>query len=270
MIDVILKLLAISLYGFAGILVWRWLSSGGVLDGRTRGAILALGAAGATVHAILLYGSLGLGTGVNLALTTATSLIAWVLALLFLLTMLKQPIESLGIVILPLAGLTILVHWLWPGTHFLSSASSVQSVHVVISLLAYALLSLGGVQSILLLIQERHLRRHHPGGFIRALPPLQTMESLMVGIIELGFILLTLTLISGLFFSEAIFGKPLTLTHHTLLATLSWLVFAVFLLGRWRFGWRGRTAVRWVLGGCILLALAYFGTKFVLEVLLGR
>jgi ABC-type uncharacterized transport system permease subunit len=53
-------------------------------------------------------------------------------------------------------------------------------------------------------------------------------------------------------------------------AILSWLTFGWLLIGRWRYGWRGRTAVRWTLGGFVLLVLAYVGSRFVLEVLLQR
>ena len=92
----------------------------------------------------------------------------------------------------------------------------------------------------------------------------------MFSMIGLGFLLLTLTLISGIFFSEAVFGKPLRFTHHILLSLIGWCVFGILLLGRWRFGWRGRTALHWTLSGFVLLALGYFGSKFVLEVILHR
>ena len=92
----------------------------------------------------------------------------------------------------------------------------------------------------------------------------------MFQMIGVGFFLLTLTLISGLFFSEAVFGQPLKFTHHIVLSLFAWVAFAVLLAGRWRFGWRGRNAIRWTLGAFTLLVLAYFGTKFVLEVLLTR
>ena len=105
---------------------------------------------------------------------------------------------------------------------------------------------------------------------MRTLPPMQTMEQLMFQLIALGFFLLTLTLISGIFFSEALFGKPLVFTHHIVLSLFAWLAFAILLIGRWRFGWRGRNAIRWTLGAFGLLVLAYFGSKFVLEILLHR
>jgi len=42
------------------------------------------------------------------------------------------------------------------------------------------------------------------------------------------------------------------------------------LIGRWKYGWRGRTAVRWTLSGFITLLIAYFGSKYVLEIILGK
>src|SRR5690606_21527752 len=101
-------------------------------------------------------------------------------------------------------------------------------------------------------------------------PPLLTMETLLFRVIGVGFILLTLTLISGILFSEQIFGQPLKFTHKNFFAIISWLVFGGLLLGRFQYGWRGKTAIRWTLSGFVLLLLAYAGSKFVLEVLLSR
>jgi ABC-type uncharacterized transport system permease subunit len=101
-------------------------------------------------------------------------------------------------------------------------------------------------------------------------PPIMTMETLLFRIIGLGFVLLTFTLISGMLFSEQIFHQALKLNHKNIFTIISWLIFGSLLLGRERYGWRGRTAIRWTLTGFVVLLLAYVGSKFVLEVLLGR
>jgi len=85
-----------------------------------------------------------------------------------------------------------------------------------------------------------------------------------------GFVLLTITLVSGLLFSEEIFGRPLQFTHKNVFSVAGWLTFAVLLFGRWRYGWRGRRALRWIIAGTVLLVLGYLGSKFVTEVLLRR
>lgn len=270
MTNPVMNFLALALYLSVGLLLGLRLMRGETVTGSVKTGIFGLGLGAIVLHAALLYTSLWLEGGVNLALTPAFSLVAWVVAVLYLATSLNRPVDNLGILIMPLAGLMVLIEWLWPGRMSLPLTSSLQAAHIVVSILAYSLLALAAVQSLMLLVQERHLHGKHPGGFIRALPPMQTMENLMFQMIGVGFALLTLTLISGVFFSEQVFGKPLKLTHHILLSSIAWIVYAILLLGRWRLGWRGRTAVHWTLGGFALLVLGYFGSKFVLEVLLKR
>ena len=100
------------------------------------------------------------------------------------------------------------------------------------------------------------------------LPPLQVQESLLFQLIGIGFFMLSLSLVSGVIFIDDIFAQHLV--HKTALSLVAWVVFGVLLWGRWRHGWRGRTAIRWSLAGAVVLALAYFGSKLVLELVLGR
>jgi ABC-type uncharacterized transport system permease subunit len=262
----VMNFLAMALYLSVGVLLGLRLARGEVVTGIVKTGILSLGLGAVVLHAALLYASLWHANGLNLALTPAFSLVAWVIAVLYLVSSLNRPVDNLGILIMPIAGLMVLIEWLWPEKISIPLTSVVQAAHIIVSIL----LSLAAVQSLMLLLQERHLRSKHPGGFIRALPPMQTMESLMFQMIGVGFVLLTLTLISGAFFSDQIFGIPLKLTHHIVLASLAWVVYAILLVGRWRLGWRGRIAVHWTLGGIVLLILGYFGSKFVLEILLKR
>ena len=83
-------------------------------------------------------------------------------------------------------------------------------------------------------------------------------------------LLLTATLVSGMLFSEEIFGKAVPLNHKNVFSVAGWLAFAILLFGRWRHGWRGRTAMKWIVGGTLLLVLGYLGSKFVREIVLGR
>jgi ABC-type uncharacterized transport system permease subunit len=267
----LINILAAGLYLIVGGLLLQPLRHGRVLTGGAKLGIFALGLGAVLLHTAILYTGLRAGPGMTFALTNAASLLAWAMALLFLLAALYKPVDNLGIVIMPVTGVVILIAWLWPSRPvMLPAATTWEFVHIIVSMLAYGLLSLAAIQSLLLLAQERQLRHKHPGGFIRALPPLQTMEHLMFQLIGLGFALLTLTVISGAFFSEQLFGRPLRFTHHIVLSIFAWFVFGILLFGRWRFGWRGRPAVRWTLGGCALLVLAYLGSKFVFEVILGR
>jgi ABC-type uncharacterized transport system permease subunit len=117
---------------------------------------------------------------------------------------------------------------------------------------------------------ERRLHRGLPTADAESTPPLLTLERYVFRLVGVGFVLLTLTVVSGALFSEQVFGKPFTLTHKSVFTMLAWITFGALLAGRWRFGWRGRQAAKWIVTGSVLLVLAYLGSKFVLEVLLGR
>lgn len=261
---------AIALYLTAALLLWRPIRAGETLNRGARTGILTLAGGAVILHTALLQADL-FHAGLNLGITNAASLVAWAVALLYLLAVIFQPVETLGLLIFPIAGLALAVEWLWPTRHLsLPEASPTQTAHIVISLLAYSLLSIAVVQGLVLGLQERALHNRRAGGLVRALPPLETMEYLLFRLIAVGFFLLTLTLASGVFFTEELFGKPLRFTHHIVLSLIAWCVFATLLIGRWRFGWRGRRAVLWTFSGFVLLGLGYFGSKFVLEILLHR
>jgi ABC-type uncharacterized transport system permease subunit len=132
------------------------------------------------------------------------------------------------------------------------------------------------MHGLLMASMDRHLHggvRESTGRFARILrevPPLLAMESMLFRLIGAGFVLLTATLVSGVFFTELLFGRALRFDHKTVFTIASWLVFAGLLAGRFVFGWRGRTALRWTLAGFVMLLLAYIGSRFVLEVILQR
>ena len=261
-------LLAITLYLLAsGLLAMRLAQSpaeGGCK--RTQTFIAAGGAI--LIHGMLLYHLILTANGLNLGFFTAAALIALLTALLLLLAALFEPVENLGIAVFPVAALTLGLLLIYPEQHIITGAKASWQLntHILTSLLAYSILGLAALQSILLAIQDHHLRNRTPGGFIRALPPLQTMESLLFQMIGVGFVLLSLALVSGGLFLEDIFAQHLV--HKTTLSIAAWLVFALLLWGRWRFGWRSRVAIRWTLWGFAFLMLAYFGSKFVLELVL--
>ena len=234
-----------------------------------RNLTLSLGFAGVLGHAVLLYHGAISDAGVNLGFFSAMALAAWTVLVLLLFSALTKPVENLGIVLFPVAALVLWLDSRYPTANFLSpDADWGLKIHVLVSLLAYSLLTLASVQAVLLAIQDHQLHSRHPGGFIRALPPLQTMESLLFEMIGTGFALLTLSLLSGFVFLEDMFAQHLV--HKTVLSVIGWVVFGTLLLGRFRYGWRGRTAITWTLSGFVVLMLAYFGSKAVLELILAR
>jgi ABC-type uncharacterized transport system permease subunit len=159
---------------------------------------------------------------------------------------------------------------LLPAPHWLPySTDVVASAHLVVALLAFALFVIAAVQAAAMLALQQDLHRGL-ADTSGSIPPVLTLERWLFGLIAIGFVLLTATLASGVIFSESLFGKPVQFTHKTLFSGLAWLLFGVLLAGRWRWGWRGRKALRWVVIGSLLLLIGYAGSKFVLEVLLGR
>ena len=259
--------LSIVLYLVTSILLGRRLFQSAQAIQSTRMALISLGIGAAILHIGVVYNSVFTSAGINLGFYSAASLIMAMVASLMLIAAIKQPIENLGILILPVAAITLLLDQSFSAQHILGNQYSSQiELHIILSLLAYSLLTIAALQSVLLAIQDRQLRHKHPGGFMRALPPMQVMESLLFQLIALGFILLSLALITGFIFLDDIFAQHLV--HKSVLSIIAWFVFAILLLGRWQAGWRGRTAIRWTLTGFVALLLAYFGSKLVLEVIL--
>ncbi|RLA19888.1 MAG: hypothetical protein DRQ61_04385 [Gammaproteobacteria bacterium] len=235
-----------------------------------RGQILALILTAITLHTLAMVNSNMWGdSGINFSLFQVGSLVTLVISVLVFLSALTRPIESLGIVIFPSAAFAIVLNLLAPDqVHILANATAGMKSHVLSSIIAYCLLAIAAVQAILLYIQEWQLRNHSPHRFFRSLPPLQTMESFLFQMIWAGWILLTLSLLSGYLYLDSIFAQHLV--HKTALSITAWVIFTVLLWGRVRHGWRGLTAVRWTLSGFMVLMLAYFGSKLVLELILNR
>jgi ABC-type uncharacterized transport system permease subunit len=265
--------IAIVLYLISSLLLGKRLFSGQAaaggrgLTGKTQ--IIAIGLAGVVLHAVALSQNLFVPEGLNIGFFNAVSLITWLIALLVLLASLSNPVENLGVFLLPLAALAVLSEMVFSAPHTLLTAQALElKLHILMSVLAYSLLSIAAVHAVLLAVQDRHLRTKRPGGFIRALPPLQTMENLLFQMIALGLILLSASLISGTIYIEDMFAQHIV--HKTILSIVAWVVFATLLWGRWRFGWRGRVAIRWTLSGFFVLLLAYIGSKWVMEVILQR
>lgn len=234
----------------------------------TKQKILLLGLGAVLLHAALLYQQLLTADGINFGFFNALSLLTWLIVLLLMLTSFNRPVENLGIATLPLAAAAIVLEQIFPSNHILQPQRDMLDIHIIISITAYSILSLAAVQAILIAIQDKHLHEKHPGGFIRALPPLQTMESLLFQMIGIGFLMQSLSLVTGFIYLDDMFAQHLA--HKTFFSIIAWLVFGILLWGRWKFGWRSKTAIRWTLGGFVSLLLAYLGSKLVLELLLGQ
>jgi ABC-type uncharacterized transport system permease subunit len=224
------------------------------------------------LHAMLLHRGIVVAEGLNLGVANAVSLLVWLTALIYWLASLAYPgLAGMQGLMAPIALAAVLLQAVVPARHIVTyTAEPLFTLHFAIAMLAYALVIVATVHALVMLAEEKWLHRGVMPPFIRALPPLLEMEALLFRILLAAFILLTLTVLSGVFFSELLFNKPLTFTHKNVFAILSWLIFGGLLAGHHLRGWRGRKAVHWTLAGFFMLLLAYVGSKFVFEIVLQR
>jgi ABC-type uncharacterized transport system permease subunit len=230
-------------------------------------------------HAIELHDSVFTSEGFVFGFAQDLSLIAWVGLAFYWFQSWFMPISSLRWMALLFAFACTLLPNLFAGT--LISPKAVADPwfkgHFIVATIAVGLLSLAAMHAILMSVQDRALHRQlaivpnsRVAHWLEELPPLMTMESLLFNLLYVGFALLSLTVFSGLLFSQALFGKPFVFDHKTIFALISWFLFAGLLIARWRVGLRGRAAIRWVLSAYTALLLAYVGSRFVVEVILQR
>jgi len=206
----------------------------------------------------------------DVSIQNLLSLCALVIVLMLCISVFsRNSLYDASLVVLPLTVAILVLEWLIPSHSLLLKDTSFGTdLHIVSSVLAFGVLSIAGVYALFVAIIDHFLRHHHLNPLVKSLPALETLERLLFQLIALGFVLLTVSLVSGIAFIEDLFAQHLV--HKTILSIMAWLVFGLLLWGRWRHGWRGRNAVRLTLAGIILLLLAYFGSKLVLEVMLGR
>jgi ABC-type uncharacterized transport system permease subunit len=227
-------------------------------------------AIGLIIHSWLLYQVI-FDSGFNLGFFNVLSAIAWLTVLIYWLADLKHELTNLQAFVLPPAAIFALLPASHAANHVLPSVESpLFLAHIAIALLAYSLFTFATLHALLMTIAERSLHNKPTIIKLPSFPPLMVMEKLLFRIISLGFVLLTITLISGMLFSEEIFGKPMQLNHKTIFSIASWFIYGGLLFGRYQYGWRGLKAIRWTLAGFVLLLLAYVGSKFILQVLLHR
>ena len=251
----------------------RWRGSlgrearGGGLHGWERAAILAPLA----LHGWLLYDGIFAAAELRFGFAQALSVMMFLGVAVYWIESLFYPLDGMEPLVLPLAAVAVPLPAFFPG--LASSGAYAQAagfkVHLALAMIAYSLFVIALMHATLMAVAERQLHGK-TGPMFGHLPPLLTLERLLFRMIGAAFVFLTLTLASGIVFSETLFGRPLRADHKTIFAILSWVTFGWLLAGRWLYGWRGRTAVRWTLGGFVLLVLAYVGSRFVLEVILHR
>ncbi|AOK28692.1 ABC transporter permease [Burkholderia singularis] len=228
-------------------------------------------------HGVLLHMTIFPRDAMLFGFAFALSAMFWLGAGIYWIESFFFPLDGMRLLVLPLACVASLLPLVFGGVRVLPyAASPLFKAHFLIANVAYGLFAIAALHAVLMLMVERRLhtlQRDSAGwiaGWLDTLPPLLTLEKLLFRLIGAGFVLLTLTLVSGILFSEQIGAPALKLDHKTVFAVLSWLMFGGLIVAHQTSGWRGRGAARWVLASFVALLLAYVGSRFVLEVLLHR
>ncbi len=226
-------------------------------------AVLAL-----MVHLVSVVQVIATDAGYDFGLFKIATLFSWTIALIVVASSLKKPLDNLFLALFPLAILSILSSLFLPGTTPDSDVGGGVALHILLGIAAFSIITIAAMQSVLVAWLNGELKKKHFSPALQHLPPLQTMEALLFELIWAGFFTLLGVIITGFMFMEDMFAQHLS--HKTFFTILSTAVFAILMWGRHQLGWRGRTAYRWTLAGFGFLIVAYFGVKFVLELLLDR
>jgi ABC-type uncharacterized transport system permease subunit len=297
--DIVLYALTVLLYGGLAVAGWRAhrdLAPAAALAGMPSGAQLSERASRASggsgigrallgvalvVHGLLLHTTIFPQNAMVFGFAFALSAMFWLGAGIYWIESFFFPLDGLRLLVLPLACVASIMPLIFGGVRVLPyAAAPMFKLHFVIANIAYGLFAIAALHAVLMLMVERRLQnmrgvaRHASNGWLSSwldtLPPLLTLEKLLFRLIGAGFVLLTLTLLSGVAFNEQLVDRAFKLDHKTVFAILSWLMFGALLTARRVSGWRGRAALRWVLASFASLLLAYVGSRFVFEVLLHR
>jgi len=238
------------------------------LQGR-RSVGLALGVVAVAVHAVVLWRGVAGRSALALSIAETASLVGFGIALIALLTAWRQPrFAGAAALLLAIAGIVGAATNEGARNFLVTRGGWELSVHIGLSVLAYSLITVGTALAVALTLLDRRLHKRQPLGWLSMFPAVDSLEAGMFAALGAGFAVLSLALFSGFFFVEDLLAQ--SLSRKVALSCLAWIILAVLLFGRWRFGWRGRMARNWTLGGFVVLGLAYFGSKIVLENILGR
>jgi len=230
--------------------------------------VVWLGIVALAGHAVVAWESVSPQGGVSLGIyKIAALMILTVNIVCIACLLLGRPLQNMLVILFPLSALSVVISTFAPDTSPLfTNLGGGMLLHIISSILAYAVLTLAALQSVVIALQDHQLRNHHTRGLIQALPPLQLMETMLFELLLIGMILLTISIVSGFIFVDDLFAQHLV--HKTVLTMFAWVLFAVLLWGHHQLGWRSQLAVRLMLAGFTLLILAFFGSKLVLELIL--
>jgi ABC-type uncharacterized transport system permease subunit len=219
-------------------------------------------------HAFLLYDLIhNTSSGQNLSILNIASVISFIISLVMSVAMLKTRIWFLLPVVYSFAAINILASSYLPGT-FVAHLEHKPGLltHITFALFSYSTLSIGSLYALQLAWLDYKLKAKKVLMVNPNIPPLMAVERQLFKIILIGTGLLTITLLTGFIFLEDMFAQGTA--HKSILSFIAWIVYTVLLWGHYQKGWRGQKVTWFSIAGATLLTLAYFGSRFVREILL--
>ena len=280
MANILLQLSPVALYLLSALFAYwsRLRVAGGVAQ-----SVVPVPAAGLTrwskgfllcallLHGGLLHMMLFPEQGMHFGFSLAASLMIWLAICFYWIEAFYTPMDGFLIFVVPAGIIACVLPLIFPAQYILEHVrSDVFRVHFIIAMLAYSLFVLAMLHAMMMVVAEKQLRLGKLDFMLKSLPPLLILEKLLFRLIGIAFILLTLTLVTGMVYSREVFGVLWRFDHKSVFSVAAWLVFGVLLLGRQLYGWRGKIALRWTIAGFVALLLAYLGSRFVLEYILKR
>ena len=264
MLSLIANIFALVLYSFASAYLYIHLKQNKAPNTLN---FFALAVSAILMHCLGIYHATVMTAGLNLGIQNMPSIIFLSINMIVVISSLKKPLHNLLVFLFPLSIAFIIVAIIFRNLepHLVAVNVAIGS-HILLSIISYSLLTMASLQAVLWSWQNHQLKNHRLGKIIKVLPALQTMEALIFELVLGGVITLALGMAIGFTFIDNIFAQQLV--HKTVLSLFGLFIFSVVLWGRYKLGWRGNTAGRWVIGGFCILMLAYFGSKLVLEIIL--
>lgn len=204
--------------------------------------------------------------------------ISWTLWLAVLILWIESWFQRLAPItrgVFLVAAVAAVLPLLFPGRALTSSLDTVFRTHMLLAMLAYSTFTIAAACALVMMAMEKSLHQtknfsiDQPGWW-QGLPPLLGLDQMLMRVVLIGFILISLTLISGVAVGLDRGYGAMRFDHKTVFTIFAWGFAAVLLVGRKWWGWRGKVAARWTLAGFVSLLMAYVGSQFVLEVVLNR
>lgn len=230
------------------------------------GLLLTLGLG---LHGVILYDHMVTELGINYDVFNMVSFTSALMLLLSVGFSCYRPVLPLNLLGIPVAMIGLVLGFSFTAPYqYIEQRSFALDIHIILSLSAYAVLLMATIHAVLLWVQNQELKKKQKRLWVNLLPPVQAMERLLFDLIVTGFAILTFALGLGMLTIENFFGQHLA--HKTFFSIISWVIYGILLFGHYYWGWRGQKAIRFTIAGFCLLALGFIGSKFVLEMILGR